>query len=822
MRNPFLLRCRIASTFVSRMAVCLYALLATGVLQGADVEAIQIVPDKIQLNGSLARQAILVERVVGGSFVGEVENFDLESSDTNVVRVEGGALVSVKNGKASISAKSGDLVAKVEVTVTGVERPVEYSFRNHVQPIMARMGCSSGACHGAAAGQNGFRLSLRGYDDDGDYLSLTRHAFGRRIVPADPARSLLLLKPTGAVPHKGGTKFDTNSLEYRYVVEWIASGAPGPKKEDPRIEKLEVLPKQVVLKPGGKQQFLVRAFFNDGHVEDVTRWAKFSAANASVAAIDENGTVQVMGHGEGAITAWYLSRIDFATVTVPFTNDIPAATFVNSPRANFIDHLVLQKLQNLKAAPSGRSSDEEFIRRVFLDTAGILPSPEEVRNFLTDPSATKRKQLIDSVLKRSEFVDYWAYKWSDVLLVQSKVLKGPAMWSYYNWIRNQVAANVPWDKMVRQLVTAQGSTLENGAANFFVLHEDPRLLAENTTQAFLGMSINCAKCHNHPMEKWTNDEYYQFANLFSRVRTKNGPSEGDQVIFAAAKGDLVQPLRGKPQNPRPLEGKPLPIDDPSDRREHLADWLISGDNAYFARSIVNRVWANFFGVGLVEPVDDMRMTNPASNEKLLSAAAQFLVENRFDLKALMRAILESEAYQRSSVPLSENAADTRFYSRYYPRRLMAEVLLDALSLATASPTKFKNFPEGWRALQLPDSNVDSYFLKAFGRPDREKICECERTAEPSVTQVLHISNGDTLNEKLSAKDNRIARLLKEKAAPEKILEELYLSALARYPTGEEKTSFLKEFAEAKPEELRPLVEDVFWAVLSSKEFLFNH
>lgn len=696
------------------------------------------------------------------------------------------------------------------------------SFRNHVQPILARMGCSSGACHGAAAGQNGFRLSLRGYDDEGDYLALTRHALGRRIVPSDPARSLMLLKPTGAVPHKGGKKFDTDSLEYRILSEWIAAGAPGPKKDDPRIERLEVLPRQVVLKPGATHQFQTRAYFNDGHIEEVTRWTKFTAANASVATVDENGKVQVVGHGEGAVTAWYLSRIDIATVTVPFTNEVSSETFAQAPRANFIDELVLEKLQSLNLPPSPRCSDEEFIRRAFLDTAGILPTAEEARAFLADDSKDKRKHLVEALLKRPEFVDYWTYKWSDLLLVQSRALKPAAMWSYYNWIRNGVAANKPWDKMVRELVTVQGSTLENGAANFYVLHDDPRLLAETTTQAFMGMSVNCAKCHNHPMEKWTNDEYYQFANLFARVRTKNGPSDGDQVIFAAASGDLVQPLRGKPQPPRPLEGKALAMDDPADRRLQLADWLVSPKNAYFTRAIVNRVWANFFGVGLVDPVDDMRMTNPSSNDKLLAAAGEFLAKNHFDLKALMRAILESEAYQRTSTPLTENAADTRFYSRYYPRRLMAEVLLDALSHASGAATKFKGFPEGWRALQLPDSNVDSYFLKAFGRPEREKTCACERTAEPSVTQVLHISNGDTLNQKLSAKDNRIGKLLKDKAAPEKIMEELYLNALARFPKAEEKETFLKEFDAAKPEELRAVIEDAFWAVLSSKEFLFNH
>ena len=408
------------------------------------------------------------------------------------------------------------------------------------------------------------------------------------------------------------------------------------------------------------------------------------------------------------------------------------------------------------------------------------------------------------------------------------------MWSYYNWVRNNVAANTPWDKMVRQVVTAQGNTLENGAGNFFILHDDPRLMAETTTQAFLGMSVNCAKCHNHPMEKWTNDEYYQFANLFSRVRAKAGDADGDFVIYASTSGDLIQPRTGKPQPPRPLEGKTLPIESPEDRRGALADWLTSPDNPYFARSVVNRVWANFMGVGLVEPVDDLRITNPASNEQLLSALAKYLADQKFDLRVLMRTIMQSEAYQRSSKPLPESAGDTRFYSRYYPKRLMAEVLLDAVSQVTAVPTEFQvdlrnenrglgdKYPRGMRAIQLPDTKIASYFLKAFGRPDREKTCECERTSEPSVTQVLHIANGDTINKKLQDKKSRVETFIKDKTSVEQIVEDVYLSALSRFPTDPEKKAMVKTVNSAPDDEKRAVVEDVFWAVLSSKEFLFNH
>jgi hypothetical protein len=631
------------------------------------------------------------------------------------------------------------------------------------------------------------------------------------------------------------------------------------------------------------QQLAVKATFSDGSVQDVTRWVKYTDANASVTTVDDGGNVKVMGFGEGAITGWYLSRIAIATVTAPYTNKVKPDVFAKAPRRNFIDDEVLGKLRELNLPPSPRCSDEDFIRRAFLDTIGTLPTAEEARAFLgnndspltpalspprgegesssavrqvvaartgsradgVSPSPggegrgeggrrSRRDRLIESLLSRPEFVDYWSYKWSDLLLVNSEHLRPAAMWSYYNWIRNNVAANTSWDRFVRELVTARGSTLENGAANFYALHEDPPNMAETTTQAFLGMSINCAKCHNHPMEKWTNDEYFGFANLFARVRSKVASGDGERIIFTASEGNINQPLTGRPQKPRPLDGRALPIDDPADRREALADWLTSRENPYFARAIGNRIWANFFGVGLVEKVDDLRVTNPASNEKLLSAAGRYLADQKFDLKALMRAILQSETYQRSSMALPENAADQRFYSHYYPRRLMAEVLLDAYSQVAGVPTEFRldlrnqnrgigeKYPAGLRALQLPDTRAFSYFLETFGRPERVKTCECERTAEPSMSQALHIANGDTLNKKLSAKENTLTKLLGRSVPDEKIMEEASLACLSRRPTSAEQRKFLAALHEAKPEDRRVVVEDLYWALMSSREFLFNH
>jgi hypothetical protein len=698
----------------------------------------------------------------------------------------------------------------------------EITFRNHVQPVLAKSGCNAGACHGAAAGQNGFRLSLRGYDDEGDFITLTRQSQGRRINPADPGRSLLLLKATAGIPHKGGKRFDVDSVEYKILADWIAAGTPGPKDSDPRIERIEVSPAHIVLTKGAQQQLTVTAHFSNGHNEDVTRWVKYTAANASVTQVSDHGLVNVVGHGEGAITAWYLSRIAIGTISVPFTNSIPDEIFAKAERRNFIDDLVLKKLKDLNVEPSPRSSDSEFLRRAYLDTIGTLPTSDEARKFLSNSDSKKRDALIDDLLERPEFADYWSYQWSDLLLVSSKKLRPTSMWSFYNWIHDNVSANTPWDVMARNIVTAQGSTVENGAANFFAIHDNPADLSETTSQAFLGMSINCAKCHNHPMEKWTNDQYYKMANLFARVRTKNGSGDGERIVFAAASGDLVQPLRGKPQPPAPLDGETLPTNHSGDRREHLASWLTSPENPYFTRAIANRIWANFFGVGLVENVDDLRMTNPASNEDLLSAAATHLIKNKYDLKSLMRAILQSATYQRTSDPLPTNKDENRFYSRYYPKRLMAEVLLDAYSHVTGAPTEFKNYPKGLRAIQLPDSKVDSYFLGSFGRPEREKTCSCERTSEPSVTQVLHIFNGDTLNQKLTAKENHLTKLLAAKKPVAELVDEIFLAALARVPTAEERSKFQSALESSNPEELRATLEDSYWALLSSKEFIFNH
>jgi hypothetical protein len=807
---------------VCSLCVPLVALLL-GAHAAVAQESVRLIPAEFTLTGPKARQSLVLETFSGSLATGPIaDGLQLESSDPAIVKIEDGVAVPVANGKATITASAGAASAKAEVTVVNADKPFSWSFRNHVESVLSKSGCNSGACHGALAGKKGFKLSLGAFDPISDYSYITRQARSRRVVLSDPGRSLVLTKPSGAVPHKGGLRFSVDSPEYRVVAEWIAAGAPAPQESDPRLDGLEILPAASVLKPGAKQPLIVRGHFSDGHTEDVTRWVKFTSTNESVAQVGGAGLVQVVGHGEAAIKVWYLSSNAIATVSVGYEKPVAADAFAAAPRRNFIDERVLAKLENLKLPPSPPAGDAEFLRRATIDTIGLLPTADETRAFLADAAPDKRDKLIDSLLSRSEFVDYWAYRWSDLLLVNSERLRPAAMWSYYHWIRNNVAANTPWDRFARDLVTATGSTLQNGAANFFVLHGDPPELAETVSVAFLGMSINCAKCHNHPLEKWTNDQYYGMANLFARVRSKEAEGEGNRIVYPVTSGEWIQPRTGKAQPPRPLDGDALPFESEGDRRVHLANWLTSPDNPYFSRAITNRVWANFFGLGLVENVDDLRLTNPPSNAPLFDAAARYLVDHGYDVKALMRAILQSATYARSSQPLAENTADQRFYSRYYPRRMMAEVLLDALSQVAGSPTKFGDYAPGTRALQLPDANVNSYFLKTFGRPLRAITCECERSSEPSMVQVLHISNGDTINEKLSAKGNRLEQLLAANLTDEQIVEEAYVSALSRFPTDGEKSKLAAALAAAPPADRRAAVEDLYWSILSSKEFLFNH
>ncbi len=712
------------------------------------------------------------------------------------------------------------------------------SFRNDVLPILSKAGCNSGGCHGALAGKGGFRLSLFGYNPEADWQTITQESRGRRIDFAEPGASLFLTKPTMAIRHKGGKRIAVDGADYRTLAAWIGAGAPGMQENDARLKTVAISPEESVQKPGDALVLRVTAKYSDGSERDVTRWAKFTSTDETVATVTQDGKVSIIGAGQGAITAWYSSLVVVARVTAPWANDVAAEVFANAPRTNFVDELVLAQLQRLKLKPSPAADDATFVRRAFVDTIGRLPTADEARAFIADASPRKHATLADKLMQRPEFVDYWAYKISDILLVTGSKLRPPAVKAYSEWIRQRVAENTPWDELARRIVTATGSSIDNGATNFFAVHQDPESMAENVSQAFLSLSIGCAKCHNHPLEKWTNDQYYSFANLFARVRAKGwggDPRSGDgaRTLYVLAEGDLAQPRTGQPQPPAPLDAPAIPASDSSDRRTVLADWLTAPANPYFARSMANRVWANFMGVGLVESVDDLRVTNPASNEKLLTALGTHLRDSRYDLRSLMRVVITSQAYRRSSQSLPENSEDRRHYSRFYPRRLMAEVMADGIAditgvadsfteiaLNDGSSEKTDAYKPGTRSLQLADSAVKNYFLKTFGRNAREITCECERSSQPSLVQVLNLSNGSTLNDKLAAKDSRVTTLLALNLPDPALVDEAYFLALSRPAAPKEKEPLTALLAAG--DEKRKVIEDLFWSLLTSREFLFQH
>ena len=822
------------------ISLCL-ALVASSTVAG-EPGAIAILPNEFSLHGPGSRQLLSIVEVRDNLPSTSIKDTGLElsSSDPKIAHIDGQQVVGMGNGKATISVKLSDgRTTSSMVNVEGADDHRPTSFRNDVQSILARQGCNMGACHGALAGKGGFKLSLRGYDCDADFHVIARELRGRRIEIAAPGKSLLLAKPTGALPHKGGLRLSTDSRDYQIIAKWIADGAAGPKESDSRLTHISVIPENAILQPGNLSQVLVNAHYNDGSVVDVTHWAKFTATDEAVASVNEFGEVSVRGAGEGAVLVWFNSQVALSRMVVPFSYDVPIDVFRTSPRRNFIDDLNLEQLQTLHLRPSPPADDATFIRRATIDTIGRLPTRDETMSFLNDSGFDKKTRLVDRLLASEDFVAYWSYKWSDLLLVNGTKLRPVGVDAYYKWIRNSVRENKPWDQFVRDILTAKGTSDEQGATNFYAIHQTPEEMTENASQAFMGLSIGCAKCHNHPLEKWTNDQYYAMANLFSRVRAKGWggePRNGDGIrtVYVSTDGELLQPKSGKPQPPAPLDEDPIAFDDPRDRREVIAAWMTDPKNPYFAKSITNRVWANFFGRGLVEMVDDLRLSNPASNEPLLAAASNHLIENRYDLKQLMRAILESETYGRSSTPLPENIDETKYLSRYYPRRMIAEVLLDSIDQVVATSTSFtriafpgadfqdtKLYPKGTRAIELYDSAVESYFLKTFGRNPREITCECERSSEPSMVQVLHLSNGETINPKLSEDGNAIARLIEAGKTNDEVLDHLFLSALARKPTDDERSKLLQVMAEYG-DERRVSIEDTYWSVLASTEFSFNH
>ncbi|VTT97176.1 Uncharacterized protein OS=Singulisphaera acidiphila (strain ATCC BAA-1392 / DSM 18658 / VKM B-2454 / MOB10) GN=Sinac_2821 PE=4 SV=1: Big_2: PSCyt2: PSD1 [Gemmataceae bacterium] len=701
------------------------------------------------------------------------------------------------------------------------------TFERDIQPILTRYGCNSGPCHGKARGQNGFQLSLLAFDHDFDFNAIATEARGRRIFPANPPFSLLLRKASGAVPHGGGKKLPEGSAAYRTLEAWVAAGCPRTPADAAKLVKVTVSPDSKLMAFNATLQLAVTAHYTDGSTRDVTALSQFSSSEAVYAAVDANGLVKAGPiPGEATVMARFAEKFAVCQVLVPLPTPVPAAVYEKLPRNNFIDGHVWAKLQKLNLTPSDPASDATFHRRAFLDVIGRLPTPDETRTFLAQNDPKKREKLIDALLQRPEYADFWANKWTDLLRPNAYHVGIKATYNLDQWLRQSFRKNQPYDQFVRELIAAKGSTFKNGAVVMYRDRRDPAELTTLVSQLFLGVRLDCAKCHHHPFEVWGQDEFYSFAAFFGRIGRKgtgiSAPISGsEETVYGAATGAGVKhPLTGKVMTPTPLLGTPLDIPPDRDPRDILADWVTAPENPYFAKVIVNRVWADLMGRGIVDPVDDLRATNPASNPALLDALAADFRKNKCDLKALIKTITASHAYGLSTTPNDRNAADLRNYSRHYRQRLRAEVLLDMVSDVTGVPEKFEAMPPGSRAMEVWTARAQSVFLDSFGRPDPNADPPCERTTDTTVVQALHLMNSPNLYRKVTDDAGRCASLAKSAKTPTEIVDELYLLAYCRYPTDKERAAAVKRF-EKPSASRRSAAEDLLWAMINTPEFVFN-
>ncbi len=800
-----------------------------------DEPGLHVTPAQVSLRGNFDRAQLLVRAVPSGSMPDHRSNdlthqADYTSSNPSVVTVSRtGQLLAVGNGTAEIALKAGANSAKVPVTVSDVVPSPQIDYIGSVSPIVNKAGCNMGACHATQHGKGGFKLSVFGFDPQGDHAAIVRDRSQRRVNFLDPEQSLLLQKPMLQVPHGGGKRLLKDSVEYQELVTWIRNGAPGPASGSPRVTKIAVTPNRRVGNVGLQQQLRVEGEYSNGEHRDVTALARYNAMDDSVLEVTPEGLVTVTGRGQAPVMIRFEGQAEIAMFAVPYTENVQLAGWTNN---NFVDEHASAKFRELGIEPSGLCDDSTFLRRVYLDAIGTQPTLEETKAFLESKEPKKREQLIDRLLGltgdskldtyNDQYAAWWTLKWSDLIRNDSNTVGEQGMWALHNWIRESFRTNKPIDRFVRELVTAKGSIYRNGPANYFRINSNPPDLAEATSQLFLGVRLQCAKCHHHPFEKYGQDDYYAFASFFARVGTKGsqefGLFGGEQVVIVRSGGEVNHPKTGAVMKPTPLEGSE--VDNPLDRRIALAEWLTSPTNAYFSRSIANRYVFYLLGRGLVEPVDDMRATNPATNPELLNALAKEFVDSGFNAKRLLRAILVSRLYQLDSQPTKSNASDQKFYSHYKVKRIGAEALLDAIDAATGTQTKFQNIPRGTHAIELPDAEYQDYFLKTFGKPRRVSVCECERSPDESLAQALHTLNGDIVIGKIAEGEGRVAKLLAAKKSHEEMVDELYLAALSRYPTDAEKEAgrqFLKESPSPKE-----CYEDLLWALINSKQFLFVH
>ncbi len=774
------------------------------------------------LRGADSREQLVVTATLAdGRMLDATARANYRVEPQGVVVVDATGLVQpLTDGLATVVASVPGAEARLAVQVAHFSDELPINFSNQISPIFTKLGCNSGGCHGKASGQNGFKLSLLGFEPAEDFEYLVREARGRRLFPAAPDRSLLLQKATNRTPHGGGQRLAADSYEYRMLRRWIAQGMPFGQADDPRVTAIEVFPSERVLARQGRQQLKVVAMYSDGGREDVTRTAQFDPNDPDMAEASVTGLISTRDlTGDVAVMARYQGQVGVFRGTLPL--DVPLGT----PPAftNFVDEHVFAKLGRLGIPASAVCDDATYLRRVSLDIAGRLPTPDETRSFLADSNPARRAAWIDQLLASGEYADYFANKWSAVLRNKRRdanYVRGT--YAFHDWIRQSLYDNLPYDQFVRAIVAAQGELGDNPAVVWYREVAENNQQVEDTAQLFLGLRIQCARCHHHPFEKWSQRDYYGFSAFFARVARKKGERPEEPRIFhRPGVAQAQHPKTGELIPPMGLGGAPLAIPADRDPRQALVDWMTATDNPFFSRALVNRYWKHFFDRGIVDPEDDMRLTNPAANPELLDALATHFRASHFDLKDLVRTICNSTAYQLSAQPNEFNLADKQNFSRYYPKRLSAEVLLDALNLVTASSTDFGGLPPGTRAVQLPDQGANTYFLTVFGRPQSDTACECERSQEANLAQSLHLLNSTEVQGKLTAETGRAAQLAKDTTrSEEERIGDLYLWVYSRPPVPDELQVALAHLAKQENKQLA--FEDLLWALVNTKEFLFNH
>ncbi len=700
------------------------------------------------------------------------------------------------------------------------------SFELDIQPILTARGCNQGACHGKARGQNGFQLSLLAFDPDFDHSALTQQARGRRVFPASPERSLLLLKASAQLPHGGGQRLVPGSDDYQTILRWIEQGTPRRIESEPTLTAVTVTPSQQFLKPNETLQLAVTASYSDGSTRNVTARTQYQSSEMGIVAVDAAGLVKASPiPGEASIMARYMNVIANASIAIPLPGDVPDELYAGLPRQNFIDELVWTKLKSLKIVPSAVADDAKFLRRVHLDIIGRLPTPDETREFLADGDSQKRSRVVDELLERPEYANHWATKWADLLRPNPYRVGIKAVMNYDAWIKDSFRQNKPYDQFVRELVTAKGSTWDNGATVLFRDRREPAEITTMVSQLFLGIRLECARCHHHPFEKWSQDDFYSFAANFARLGHKgtglSPPISGsEEMVLLKKTGSVEHPLTGKSLPPRALFGELPAIGPDQDPREALAAWMTADENPFFAQTIANRLWADLMGRGLVEPIDDLRATNPPTNAALLDARAAELRKQKYDLKQLIRAICTSHVYSLSSLPSERNAGDRQNYSRHYRTRLRAEVLADAFTDISGVGESLRGTPGGSRTNEIWTTRVESVFLDTFGRPNPNQDPPCERTSDTTVTQTLHLMNAPQLHARVTSDEGRAAQLAASDLSVDDVVMELYLLVYSRLPDDAERDIGRRLFAEPATTR-RPATEDLLWALLNTPEFVFK-